>query len=213
VSGYFITATGTDIGKTYVTARLVRALGATAIKPIMSGYDAASAAGSDAGMLLTAMGRAVTQEAIAAISPWRFAAPLSPDMAAAREGGAIAFPELLTFCKTAIAAAPGLLLIEGVGGVMVPLDKTHTVRDWIVALNLPVLLVAGSYLGSLSHTLTGLEALRAAAIEVAGIVLNESLNAPVPMEETAATLTRFCNIPIHLVERDADTLTWANTLV
>ena len=212
MTAYFVTATGTDIGKTYITAGLVRTLGATAIKPIMSGYNAAAAANSDAGVLLAAMGRAVTPEAIAAIAPWRFAAPLSPDMAAAREGRAIVFPDLITFCKTALAAAPGLLLIEGVGGVMVPLDEAHTVRDWIAALNLPVLLVAGTYLGSLSHTLTSLEALNARSIPVAGIVMNESPSAPVTPEETAATLARFSAERIHIVKRETDAFAWANTL-
>ncbi len=212
MTAYFVTATGTDIGKTYITAGLVRTLGATAIKPIMSGYDAAAAGSSDAGVLLAAMDRAVTPEAVAAIAPWRFAAPLSPDMAAAREGRAIAFPELITFCKTALAAAPGLLLIEGVGGVMVPLDEAHTVRNWIAALNLPVLLIAGTYLGSLSHTLTSLEALNACDIHVAAIVLNESPHAPIRPEEIAATLRRFCGATIHIVERDANTFAWANAL-
>ena len=81
----FVTATGTDIGKTYITAGIIRALieqgrQAAAIKPVMSGYDAASPEPSDAATLLQAMGKPVTPETIAAIAPWRYFAPLSPEI-------------------------------------------------------------------------------------------------------------------------------------
>ena len=88
------------------------------------------------------------------MSPWRFAAPLAPDMAAAREGRALDFDRPDRVCRHAIDARTDVLLIEGIGGIMVPLDERHTVLDWMVALRLPVLLVAGSYLGTISHTLT-----------------------------------------------------------
>jgi dethiobiotin synthetase len=194
---YFVTATGTDIGKTFVTAGLIRACGAKAIKPIMSGFDEAAPEASDAGALLSAMGREITPEAIAAISPWRYAAPLSPDMAAAREGASINFEALLAFCRVADAA-----LVEGVGGVMVPLNGKETVREWIAALKIPAILVAGTYLGTISHILTAAHALAAAGILIATIVLNESEISPVPPPETAATIGRFLpGIPIHIIPR------------
>ncbi len=74
---------------------------------------------------------------------------------------------------------------------MVPLTATETVLDWITALHVPALLVTGSYLGTLSHTLTAAEALRARGIAVAAIVVSESEESPVPLEETVATLKRF----------------------
>ncbi len=90
MSAIFITATGTDIGKTFVTAGLIRHLRASgrevdALKPVMTGFDPAHPEASDAGVLLAALGRPVTAAEIARISPWRFSAPLSPDMAARRE--------------------------------------------------------------------------------------------------------------------------------
>jgi dethiobiotin synthetase len=198
VTAIFVTGTGTDIGKTFVAAGLIhhwRAHGKTveALKPVVTGFDPASAVTSDPGVLLHALGRpgAVKMEEIASIAPWRFHAPLSPDMAARREGRRIDFEELVQFCRDAIEAGRGVLLIEGAGGVMVPLDDSHTVLDWIEALGLPALLVAGSYLGTLSHTLTCLDALARRKIEVAGVVVNESAGSPVPLEETAATVARF----------------------
>jgi dethiobiotin synthetase len=195
---HFVTATGTDIGKTYVAAGLIRASEAKAIKPIMSGYDESAPEGSDAGMLLTAMGREITPANIAAIAPWRYAAPLSPDMAAAREGAAIDFAALLGFCREA-----GQVLIEGVGGVMVPLNAHETVRDWIAALNIPAILVAGTYLGTISHILTATHAMQTANIKLAAIVLNESEISPVPPAETAGTIARFVpDAPIHIIPRN-----------
>jgi dethiobiotin synthetase len=194
MSAYFVTATGTDIGKTYVTAgllRVLRAEGALALKPVVSGFSAGNAAASDPGVLLTALGRPVTPETLEGISPWRFEAPLSPDMAAAREGRSIDFEALLGFCREAIARARGPLFIEGVGGVMVPLDGCHTVRDWMVALDLPLVLVTGTYLGAISHTLTALDAVAHAGLSVTALVVNESAESPVTPAETIATLGHF----------------------
>ncbi len=110
-------------------------------------------------MLLTALGRPITEAEIERISPWRFAAPLSPDMAARLESRAIDFEALVKFSRDAIAAAKDTLLIEGIGGIMVPLDDQHTVLDWMMALHIPLVLVTGTYVGSLSHTLTCLDVL------------------------------------------------------
>jgi dethiobiotin synthetase len=134
---------------------------------------------------------APSEAAIARISPWRFEAALSPDMAAAREGRRVPFDELVAFCHAHLSETGPMVFIEGVGGVLVPLDERHTVRDWIAALGLPVVLVAGSYLGTISHTLTALEALDRCGLDVAALVINESAESTVPLEETLATLMRF----------------------
>jgi dethiobiotin synthetase len=94
------------------------------------------------------------------------------------------------------------VLVEGVGGVMVPLDDHNTVRDWIVALDLPVLLVAGTYLGSVSHTLTALAALREGAVRPAAIVVNESAES-VGMENTRASLAAHVDrVPLIALPRN-----------
>jgi len=207
MTSYFVTATGTDVGKTYVTAGMVRAareLGRklSAIKPVLSGYTPAQAAGSDPAILLGAMGRRVTHRNIAAITPWRFAAPISPDMAAARERRALDITALTAFCQGAIQAAPAGLLIEGAGGAAVPLDATHLVADWIKALNIPAILVAGTYLGTISHTICAAETLVVRGVPIAAIVLSESLASPVAPEETAMVIARFLPHPVHIIPRD-----------
>jgi dethiobiotin synthetase len=205
---YFITATGTDSGKTWLAAGLCgvcrrRGVAVRALKPVMSGYDSASPAASDAGALLEKVGAGTTAPDVGDIAPWRFAAPLSPDRAAALEGKTIDFAALVGWCRSEMDRNAGLLLIEGIGGAMVPLDATHTVREWIAALEIPVVLVAGSYLGALSHTLTALAALRAADIVPAAIVVNESPGSAVSRDDTLASLRPHVGaIPLLTVGRD-----------
>lgn len=196
MSAYFVTATGTDIGKTFVTRGLIRALRArgrkvAALKPVMSGFEPAEAEGSDAGLLLAALGRPVTPEAIADISPWRFAAPLAADMAAAREGRTLDIDDLIQFAHDAVAADHDALLIEGAGGVMSPVTIDHIGLDWIAALRLPVILVAGTYLGTISHTLSALDVIARRDLAVAALVISESPGSPVRLDETRATIARF----------------------
>jgi dethiobiotin synthetase len=126
------------------------------------------------------------------ISPWRFKAPLAPDMAASQEGRALDFLALVSFSRNAIAEAQDVLLIEGVGGIMVPLDECHTVLDWMAALRVPLILAAGSYLGTISHTLSALDVLARRDLQVAAVVVSESPNSTVPLDDTAHAIARFC---------------------
>jgi len=207
MSAFFVTGSGTEIGKTFVTAALIHELSrrgrrVTALKPVASGFDPARPAESDPGALLTALGEAATGEALDRIAPWRFRAPLSPDMAARREDRAIDFAVLVQHSRDAIAAAPDTLLIEGVGGVMAPLDDRHTVLDWIAALRLPAIVIGGSYLGAISHALTALAALRQRDIALAALVVNETPQSSVALNETAATIARFAgDLPVFVVPR------------
>jgi dethiobiotin synthetase len=211
MSAVFITATGTDIGKTFVTAGLIRHMRASgrevdAVKPVMTGFDPAHPEASDAGVLLAALGRPVIAAEIARISPFRFAAPLSPDMAARRERRDLDFNALTAFSADAVAHTKGTLLIEGIGGVMVPLDDRHTVLDWMVSLACPVILVTGSYLGSLSHALTSIDALGPRSIAIRTVVVNETPGSTVPLADTLATLTRFAApIPVVALPRSPAT--------
>jgi dethiobiotin synthetase len=205
----FVTATGTDIGKTFVAAGLIRhwrAAGRTveALKPVMTGFDLAEAEGSDAGILLKALGRPVTVAEIERICPWRYAAPLSPHVATRRESRLLPFDELVAFSKHAIAANSGTLLIEGVGGAMVPLDDTHTVLDWMTALGAPLLVVTGSYLGALSHTLTCLDVLERRKLAVKALVVNETPGSSVTLDDTMMTLKRFVSAPMIGLTRASD---------
>lgn len=203
MAAVFVTSTGTDIGKTFVTAGLIRELrrrgrAVDALKPVVSGFDETMAEASDPGILLTALGRSVTIETLAGISPWRFKAPLSPDLAAQRESRTLDVDAVVTFSGHAIADNVGTLLIEGVGGVMAPLDEQRTMLDWMTELGLPLILVAGSYLGTISHTLSALDVVARRGLTVTALVVSETVGSSVSLDDTVATISRFAS-PIDVL--------------
>lgn len=215
---FFITSSGTGIGKTYVTAGLTRYLldagkNVRAIKPLISGYHDTMASDSDTGRILAALGQPLAASHIDRVSPWRYAAPLSPDMAARREGRVVDYPALLQFCREAAQGPEDILLIEGVGGAFVPLDDKRTVADWIAALGLPAILVAGTYLGTMSHTLSAAKAMRRHGLDIAAIVVTESADSPAPLAETADTIRNFLpDLPLVGIPRGGDLAALAEIL-
>ncbi len=203
MTAIFITGTGTDVGKTYVAASLIRHLRrmgrhVDALKPVVSGFDPALPASSDPGVLLKALGLSVTPQEIDRIAPWRYRAPLSPDLAARAEGQTLDVDAVITFCRTAVDQRRDMLLIEGVGGIMVPLDDQRTVLDLMMALRLPLILVAGSYLGTISHTLTALDALFRRNLKVLATIVSETPHSTVPLADTVAAIGRFADPVVAL---------------
>lgn len=207
----FITGSGTDVGKTFVACGLIRALrlrgvAVGALKPVVSGFDPLAWENSDPGRLLRALGQAPTSQALAALSPWRYAAPLAPDLAASLEGRAVDFNAVAEFCMARTAAEPDRLwLIEGVGGVMSPVSESRTGVDLMMVLSAPVVLVAGGYLGAISHALTALSVLEAHKLTVAAVVVSGGAPNDPPLDETVASLARFAgSIPMLSLPRDED---------
>lgn len=206
-----VTGVGTDIGKTYVSAAIIRGLrergvAVDAVKPVISGFDEAHPEQSDAGVLLAALGEPVTPQTIEVMSPFRYAAPMSPPLAAAREGRSIRFADVAGACRERMAdAGRALLLIEGAGGVMSPLSDGATVLDLIEALAAPVLLVTGTYLGAISHTLTAVEVLRRRGLTIRAVVVNESGDPGATLEETHESLRVLAGgVPIVDVTRGGE---------
>ena len=196
MTAIFITATGPDVGKTFVVASLIGHLrqngrSVEAIMPIVSGYDSAQAAASDPGTLIAALGLPFSPELIERTSPWRFRAALSPDLAARLEGRSIDVDAVTDYCKAAIDARRDVLLIEGVGGIMVPLDEQRTILDVMMALRLPLILVTGSYRGTISHTLTALDSLLRRDMNVLATIVSETPGSKVPLGDVVSSLERF----------------------
>jgi len=207
-----ITGTGTDIGKTFVTAELARQLRGRdhrvlAAKPVSSGCQADAQ-----GRLWSPDGLVLTEACGFDPGDWethqrlcleRFVEPMSPHMAAARAGRILSLPMLTGYCQSLEGETDGVVLAEGVGGVMTPLTDSATFQDWAIDLDWPVLLVAGTYLGTISHTLTALRCLRSAGVQLAGLVLNRSPEEPVPPEELQRTLAFFePEVPMAVVPRE-----------
>jgi dethiobiotin synthetase len=215
MAAFFVTGAGTDIGKTWAAAQLLgfwraRGLAPEAVKPVATGYDPTRPGESDAAALLQALGRPVSRETVEAMTPIRFRAPLSPDQAARREGVLLSARAAAEACRPMIAAANGLVLVEGAGGVMTPLNESETMLDLILALGLPSIFVAGSYLGALSHALTGLVAMRAKGAPVCLVLVNETPGSSVDLLETVETLSNHAHgVPVMAVPRGPGEAVWA----
>ncbi len=157
--GFFVAGTDTDAGKTVVAAALVTALGAGYWKPVQSGL--AEAPGGDTARVAHLTGRRPSDFPRPA---YEFQAALSPDQAAAEEGRVLD--------PARIILPEGLLVVEGAGGLLVPLDDSTFMIDLAARLGLPVVLAARTGLGTLNHTLLSLEALRIRGLPVAGVVFS-----------------------------------------
>lgn len=205
----FIAGAHTDVGKTYVSAALIRAarragMKVRALKPVVSGFDETDWAESDPGRLLAALGEAPTPEALGAMSPWRYVAPQSPPLAARLQGQEIVLTDVAAWCRARMAE-PGadLTVLEGVGGLMSPLTERETGLDLMTALAIPAVLVTGTYLGAISHALTALAAARAAGVRIIAIVASESPTNDAPFAPTLEALEAFSGLPVIAARRDA----------
>ena len=201
---YFITASGTDVGKTLVTTALcwqLRQQGkkVTALKPVATGFSVQDEY-SDSALILKSCGLTPTPSMIETITPWRYAAYLTPSMAAPQERDQVNFAELVNFCKSHIGLDSDAVLVEGVGGIMAPLTENRTVLDWMKQLRWPAILVGGTYLGSISHTLSSYEVLKAYNVPVRAIVVSESEKSTVPMNDTVVALQGFVNPDMPIVK-------------
>ena len=157
----FITATGTDIGKTFVASLLLRTRKNWSYwKPVQTGGIAIDQ---------NALHEIAPQARISGLRSYEFELPASPDQAAAAEFAIAPRVDDLQ----AIAAGQSRLIIEGAGGLMVPLnDHNETWLDFLQATRMPVVLVASSGLGTLNHTLLSIEALQSRALPILALVLN-----------------------------------------
>ena len=199
MSALVVTGTDTGAGKTLVTAAIAAALRARGMsigvaKPAETGcprradglypedaatlaaaaavWSPASPASPDSSAAASGIDDdAATVEPLDAVCPYRFPDPLAPMLAAARVGTTIDVDALVR-TLTARAVAVDILLIEGAGGVLVPLTPAATYADLARMLDAPVLLVVGSRLGAINHALLSLEALRTRGVRVLGYVVN-----------------------------------------
>jgi dethiobiotin synthetase len=196
--GLFVTGTDTDVGKTVVAAAICAALRArgervAAFKPVVSGTEERVDPGwpPDHELLAAASG-----EDPGDVSPAVFAAPLSPHLAAELAGEQLD-PALLRGAFDARAAEAETVVVEGVGGLLVPLTRDYLVRDLAVDLGLPLVVAASPGLGTINHTLLTLEAARAAGLRMAGVVLTPWPETPSPMEEdNRATIARLGGVDV-----------------
>jgi len=184
--GCFVTGTDTGAGKTVVAAAIAAALAArgdrvAVCKPVLTGTDEVGDPNwpRDDRLLADAGG---VDDACAVVTVG-FGPPVSPHLAAALAGTRIQ-PQALVDSVRAAAAGADAIVVEGVGGALVPLDRGYAVRDLAADLGLPVLVAARAGLGTINHSLLTLEALRSAGLEVPGVVLTPWPPEPSAMERS-----------------------------
>lgn len=181
---YLVLGIDTDIGKTYFTTKICQKLISQnqkilAIKPVISGFDINNIAASDSGKILQSLNLKINQENLDKISPWRFKTPISPNLAAKKEGKEVFFDKIVNFCQENIAKAQNnneFLFIEAAGGVMSPVSDDKNFLDLANILQIPILLISANYLGSISHSLCALKALQSSNLEVEKTLINDGLS-------------------------------------
>jgi dethiobiotin synthetase len=179
--GVFVTGTDTGVGKTLVACALVRGLRSRGLdvgvmKPVETGVGAAGPL--DARALREAAG---VQDPLDLVCPYAFALPAAPTVAAAAEGRGIELEGIRRAFAT-LASRHGCMVVEGAGGLLVPLADGVSMADLARALGLPLLVVARASLGTINHTLLTLEVARARALRVAGVVISHPGGALTPAD-------------------------------
>lgn len=170
IAGLFVTGTDTGVGKTLLTCALVRWLRASGIdgvafKPVATGDQTGE--GADAAVLHEASDRC---EPIEKICPFRFKLPAAPTISARHEG-VEADINLARWAVSELCQRHKAVIVEGVGGLLVPLDENTLVLDFAAQLKFPILLVCRAALGTINHTLLSMREIERSQLQLAGIVM------------------------------------------
>lgn len=194
-NGIFIAGTDTAVGKTFVAGGLAEALKKTGVDVgVFKPFESGTASGHEDYKILKKM--AGVDDPDDRICPFRFREALAPAVAAEREGRQIDWRRVKD-CFEALAARHDYLIVEGAGGLLVPLAPGKTNMDLIGECRFPVLLVARLGLGTINHTLLSLECLKSGGIPCLGIVLNQASQKTGPAEETnPGVLQKLSPVPV-----------------
>jgi dethiobiotin synthase len=193
---WFVTGTDTEIGKTFVACALLHTLrraglSAVAMKPIAAGFDD-SGRNDDVERLLAASSLQPPRELV---NPYGFKAAIAPHIAAAEEGRHIELTQIVA-AFAQLQTLADAVLVEGVGGFCVPLDRTHDTADLAAALKLPVIMVVGMRLGCINHALLTQQAILARGLPLAGWVANRIDPAMLRCSENIAALQERLTAPL-----------------
>jgi dethiobiotin synthetase len=199
--GMFITGTDTGVGKTYIATGIVKTLHSAGIdvgvmKPAETGCSLRSGklVPSDAEALMRA---AAVRDPLSLVNPYRFRAPVAPSVAA-EIGRKRIDPEKILRSFRTLSQRHDTMIVEGAGGIMVPLTKGYLFLDLAEAMGLPVVIVARPGLGTINHTLLTIEALRVRRIMIAGVVFNDGLGRRTGLAESTspAVIEELSGVPI-----------------
>ncbi|HEX3392847.1 MAG TPA: dethiobiotin synthase [Solirubrobacteraceae bacterium] len=196
--GLFVTGTGTGVGKTIVSAALLAAMRAAgepvrAYKPVVTGLDEPPGQWPPDHELLACAAGMSPEE----VAPLRYGPAVSPHLAAALASESIDPADLVARARE---HPQRTVVVEGVGGLLVPLTADFTVRDLAVELDLPLVIAASPGLGTINHTLLTLEAARAVGLDVQAVVLTPWPHEPSALEQSnRETIARLGRVDVHLL--------------
>lgn len=202
--GIFVAGTDTGVGKTHVAAELVSDLrragiDAVPMKPVQTGcvHRGGRLVATDLEWCLKRARVNPDSARLADMAPYCFRPACSPHLAAARVGRRISVPVIMRAFRR-LGLAHECVVVEGAGGILVPLNSRRTMLDLMVEMNLPVLLVARPGLGTINHTLLSLRILRQAGVDVMGVVLNQASPGRWGLIErdNLATIEKFGAVPV-----------------
>ncbi len=199
MKSFFVAGTDTDVGKTLISASLLKlatdkGLSTAAIKPVAAGCGQThnGLRNSDALMLQKNMSANLDYEQL---NPIALEEPIAPHIAAAKVGRYLKVQPLVDSCQSILDLDHQLTVIEGAGGWRVPLNPHETLADVVKALSIPVVLVVGLRLGCLSHALLTVEAIANDGLILAGWVANQLDETMPVVDENLATLAHRIDAP------------------
>lgn len=197
--GVFVTGTDTEVGKTIVSAAIVaaavqRGMRIAAFKPVVTGLDEPVVDWPRDHELLSQVANA--GQSPEDVAPYRYGPAVSPHLAESSSGESVE-PDSLVEAGRREAAKAEALVVEGVGGLLVPLTKDYLVRDLAGELSLPVVIAARPGLGTINHSLLTIEAARAVALRIQAVVLTPWPDDPEPIHRSnMETIERFGEVPV-----------------
>ncbi len=197
--GFFITGTDTGVGKTFAASLIVKVLKENGIdvgvmKPVETGCHQKNGIlkPHDALLLKKAAG---VRDSLDLINPYRFKEPSAPSIAARKTGRQIKLPKIKE-CYKKLASRHDFMLVEGAGGLLVPLNNKETILDLIKLLKLPVIIVAASRLGTINHTLLTVKCAKQLGIKIHGIIFNNPIQQKKSSLMNMEEVKRFTDVEI-----------------
>lgn len=197
--GFFVTGTDTGVGKTRIAAALlhgcaVRGLRTVGMKPVAAGCDWRDGVAywDDVEQLVAASS---VRADLARVNPYHFEAPIAPHLAAAQAGVTMQLDVIVAACR-ALQAQAEVVVVEGAGGWLVPLNAQHSMADLAVQLGLPVILVVGMRLGCINHALLTVAAIAQSGVPLAGWIANRTLPDMLAFDDNLAALRARIAAPL-----------------
>ena len=197
---FFVAGTDTEIGKTTISLMLLdlfkqQGYATAALKPVASGADQ-----TDQGLrnqdALQLQQAATMDLAYEQVNPFVLAEPISPNFAAAKVKRELTVQQIVAACQPVLNSAADVVVVEGIGGWMTPINQSETMADVAKQLGLPVVLVIGIRLGCLNHSLLTYNAIRKSGLPLAGWIANQIDKNMLSLEENIAYLQQQIDAPL-----------------